>query len=236
MARPFVLSLQSWARDPAPGTGLERCLYELLPKLGCLSPHLQGEGYSIPVIMRALDSAAEADVPPQKLFDRHLAAYLASRSRMLERRVQEIARVSSDPLRSALAIMTLLGELQEQSKIGPLRGLTAWAAARLVPCVKALRRASARKELLEELNALGAEGDLHRMMHELNLQGAMRNDAVAFYQAAEEYKRLGRQIEAIAQGEPARAWLANEHGQWISALIAIICLGVSLGSVVLQVL
>lgn len=234
LAKPFALSLQSWVRDTSLGAGLERCLYEMSPNAPCYSPLLGGDGAAIPDILRALDRSVADRAPARAVFDRHLAAFLASRSRMLERRVMEIARNDRDGIRQALAVVILFGELQQLFKVGPLRKLAIWAAAQLVPGVRSLRRLSTRQRLQDELPRLAVDGDLQKVVEGLDLLQVMREDAKGFTEARAEHRRFAHAIRVIEGSGPARAAAAFDHSQWISALIAVLCLGLSLGSVVLQ--
>ena len=236
LAKPFTLALQSWARDVSLGAGLERCLYEMCPQAPCYSPLLGGESENVEAILRALDRVIEDRSPAKTVFDRHIAAFIASRSRMLERRVMEITRNDGDPVQQSLAIILLLGELQAYFKIGPLRKLAAWSAAQLVPGIRQLRRASLRQHLLDDLPSLAVAGDLQRVVQGLNLSQMLREDRQGFQEAVNQYRQLGRAIAGIDAAATARAATAYENGQWISALIAVLCLGLSLGSVVLRLL
>ena len=78
------LSMRSHLRDKNPGYGIERCLYEMNPGFPCQSPLLQGEFIiDLEDVLPALEETAKTVDPNTVSVDRHIAAFVASRVKIL---------------------------------------------------------------------------------------------------------------------------------------------------------
>jgi len=220
LPQPIAAALRGFVRDSALGGGLERCLYELNQTLPCLSPLVEGAGETLNDLPLALDRAAGASDTPRSLLDRHVAAFLAARSRHFERRLVELGRSERSPLKQALTMVHLFAEMQRYHRPVPLHALCAWAAGTLMPVVKSIHSASLRQRLLDELPAIAVKGDLAHLLSRMRLAELTVQDDEAFQRAKLLHQRLGSAIATIDKGGPARAAKANEWGQWLSTFVA----------------
>ncbi|HUN50714.1 MAG TPA: hypothetical protein VMU42_06340 [Candidatus Sulfotelmatobacter sp.] len=220
LPQPVAASLRTIVREPALGGGLERCLYELNQHLGCLSPLVEGAAETLNDLPVALDKAAAAAETPRHLLDRHVAGFLAARSRHFERRLVEIGRTEKTPLKQALTMVHLLAEMQRYHRPVPMHALCAWAASTLVPVIKAIHSASLRQRLLDEMPGLAVKGDIAHLLSRMKLTELTERDEAAFGNAKRMHQNLAAAIAAIDQGGGARAAKAATWGQWLATMIA----------------
>jgi hypothetical protein len=231
LLQPIAASLRGMVRDAALGGGLERCLYELNQTLPCLSPLVEGAAETLNDLPLALDKAAAADDTPRNLLDRHVAGFLAARSRHFERRLVDIGRSERTPLKQALSMVHLLAELQRYHQPVPLHALCAWAASTLVPVIKSIHSASLRKRLMDEMPGLAVKGDFAHMLTRMKLVDLTALDEEAFKNAKLQHQSIGMTIVALDRGGPARAERANESGHRLATLAACGALLIGLTSV-----
>ncbi|HYM30069.1 MAG TPA: hypothetical protein VEU47_02140 [Candidatus Cybelea sp.] len=238
---PLALSQQAAAnlrvlvRESDLGAGMERCLYELNPTLPCLSPLIEGDGETLNSLPQALDRVTSGEsataAEPRNLLDRHVAGFLAARSKHFERRVIEIARAARDAPKKATTTVHLFAELQRYHCSEPLHGLAAWAASVLMPVVKTLHNADLRQQLLDALPRLAVRGDLAHLLSQLRLFERGQADEAEFRKAKALYQHYAHAIAAIDRGGRERAILAAEWGQWTATAIAFAMLILGLSTV-----
>jgi hypothetical protein len=231
LTSPVAAAMRAIVRDPAVGCGLERCLYELNQTLPCLSPLVEGAAETLNDLPMALDKAVAAADTPRNLLDRHVAGFLAARSRHFERRLVEISQSEKSPVKQALTMVHLLAEMQRYHRPVALHALCAWAAGTLVPVIKAIHGASLRKRLLDEMPALAVKGDLAHLLSRMKLMELTEQDQVAFHHAKARHQQLGAAIVALDRGGAARTAKANEWGQRLATIVAFGLLLAGLASV-----
>ena len=230
----LLAALQNWVRDTNAGAGLERCLYELCPTLPCQSALLTGEGDSPASILLALEHAAEEGDSKRNLLDRHVLAFLSSRSSALARRVFLLARSETEPVQKTLATIGLLSELQYQCETGPLPGLAGWCAAQVVPLIEGIKGGTLRNYMKDMLPSLAAKGDLSLLLNCLSLGGRLSEDHNGFGRARQRYIQLDQAIRKIDRGAAVRAKQAEENGRWFAAVGSFATLLLSGGIVLAQ--
>jgi len=186
--------LSRWASDAAPGSGLERCLYELDPNLACLSPACIDQWVETPgEILPAIDGSIGDG--QRKAFDRHIAAFLAARGAADEKSLRGLMGGTADE-EERLASLRLLAHLQENYMIGGLPNLAAECAALVRPTISQFQRISTKEQIAKKTEASVGQGDLKSLLGIVDDKVALDADRKGFDAAKTEYsaatERLSR--------------------------------------------
>lgn len=227
--------LGRWVEDPAPGNGIERCLYELNPNLPCFSELAAGMWVSEPEhVLEALEVSAGADRKP---VDRHIAAFLASHAGANSGQIKALMNPEQVDAHGGLSIVKLLADLQE--KFGPpsVPRLTAWCAGLVRQFIDTIRNLPLRTLQLEQLNKVSEEGDLKKLLELVDNEKMRDADARAFENAKESYASAVFEIGELKNGGKIRTTLAIHAGKEAAALTAASLSGVvGIGSLLLRLM
>ncbi len=223
VAKPFDV-MQRFAEDPRLGFGLERVLYELSPMQHCLSPVIQADHVvDGSQLLDALEGAAECGAIGEALFDRHLAAFAAARTRHLARDALEF--LSGSPRQRALGTLAILAHLQGEHGPATLPALGKFIASQAATLVNMFHSRSRRARLLAEVNKLAARGSLGDLFWLLNGSSERARDLQGFAAARQEYASIERMLSELRRGEltrPAQAAALGGSAGVISAAFAAI--------------
>ncbi len=211
------------------GFGIERCLYQLNEGFPCQSPVLEGRApITLHNLIKALDAAAPSHSGETMLIDRHVAGFIAARSDDMEKYIKAAMRLGEGSLERKLAMIELLGDLQDRFAPEPLPGLCAWAVKALKPVISKLHSAIRREALQQRLEKLAKGGRIKRLLKELNLQASVKRDESEYKAAIRRFRALGEEIDAIDNGGAMRRSQAFHYGYWGASLVAFTILSVSL--------
>ncbi len=177
--------LSRWVMEPIPGSGLERCLYELDQRLPCLSPLSIDQWVESPGEMLPAIDAAIAD-GDQKGFDRHIAAFLAARGAADESALKGLMGGSADE-EARMASLKLLAHLQETYLVGALPNLAAQCAVLVRPTVEQFQRISTKELIARKSEAAVGQGDLQGLLGIVDDRVALEADKKGFDSAKTEY-------------------------------------------------
>jgi hypothetical protein len=186
--------LSRWAMEPVPGSGLERCLYELDQRLPCLSPLCIDQWVETPgELLPAIDSAiADGD---QKGFDRHIAAFMAARGAADETALKGLMGGAADE-EARMASLRLLAHLQETYLVGSLPNLAAQCAVLVRPTLEQFQRISTKELIAHKSEVAIGQGDLKDLLNIVDDRVALEADKKGFESAKTEYaaanERLGK--------------------------------------------
>jgi hypothetical protein len=198
--------LGSYLKDPRPGSGIERCLYELNPGQHCLSPCVEREHVvAIEQVLPALERNAPRDGMP---FDRHLAAFIAARLGQDISGALALASNRENPTESTIGLLALFATLQWQLGPTSLPNLTRWLASSIQPIVAGYHHRSARKRIESELPNLIKGGSLVGLYNFLVNSDLRRQDEAGFAAAVSQYAKTEFEIAFLESGgasDPARA-------------------------------
>ena len=198
-----VRTMQQLMRHSGPGYGIERCLYVLNPNLPCCSALLKGRYVGqIKDLLPALEQIVAREGKLPAMFDRHLAAFIASRIKSnVDRLLTALESRGEDGKGPALGVLGLFSRIQ--SKFGPdsLPHLTQWFARELESAVDRFHSRSARDQLRKRLNAVGESGSLVDLNNCLNSETQLRRDETGRRQAAREYAGVAREIAQLESRE-----------------------------------
>jgi hypothetical protein len=181
------------------GFGIERCLYDLLPSLPCLSPMLtRYRSGTLAELLSALDALAPQRAAQEDCIDTHIAAFVASKLdinkevRLLE--LEIIPHMVSHPALIALKLFMLA---QTKIRQPMLKGLSYWLAARLFPLLDNIHKRNRRRELQVELRDLSGQGTLQTLNDFFLNSNIFTNDMQHFQKTSEDYALRTAQINAL---------------------------------------
>lgn len=231
----FVERLSKWIDDPAPGNGIERCLYELNPNLPCFSELAAGMWVSEPDhVLEALEASAGTNRKP---IDRHIAAFLAVHAGADPGQIKALMNPEHVDVQGGLSILRLLADLQAQFGPPSVPKLTAWCAGLVRQFVDGLKHLPLRQAQIGQLNKVSEEGDLKQLLDLVDNEKMREVDNWGFDAAKEAYAAAEVEIVEIRNGAKARADYARRTGKETAALTAASLSGVvGIGSLLLRLL
>lgn len=212
--------LPSMIEQTAIGYGVERCLYDLNPSEPCRSPILKNEFVTdIGGLLPALDRVVERGEQRDSVIDRHIAGFVAARSRKpIDGPLKALA--APEPRMKSLGALKLLAFVQEQANSPPVINLTRWLAQTLTPAASSFHRRERRDKLVAQLTAAGETGSVLAILKLLEDDSERRVDAAEFSRAVAEYRALGQDIDGFEASAEERHSDAMLLGQQISAAVA----------------
>lgn len=213
--------LGRWVGDTSPGAGIERCLYDLNPNLPCRSPITGGRWVSDPSqLLPAIDAVASAGGMGRQPIDRHIAAFLASRSHADTTQLLGLMQPQSVDEHSAIGTLRLLAELQQSFKSKPLPGLGNWCAELLKPVIETFHHRKRRGKLLEVTMGVARSGNLPALLKLIDDPQFKKVDRRGFDKAREEYAVAEAELAAREKGDARRKGDAQRRGREAAALIS----------------
>lgn len=216
-------------QQTAPGSGLERLVYEMDPNLPCMSP-LFARDYvpdlesMVPAFERLAAAAAEteADGDANSLFiDRDVAAFMAARSkRSLAQEFKDLSLGNDEPL-ARIAQVRLLAALQDTFNQSDKYPALCEAAHRLLgPAVTRFRSRSRRKRVTKELRKMKKTGRLRAFLQVIDHEGDVRQDEKMYRQAVSIYARSIEELIELKRDMLNRRELAKEIGGQLSGALS----------------
>ena len=171
--------------------------------MACRSALLKGRYVGqIKDLLPALEQIVAREGKLPAMFDRHLAAFIASRIKSnVDRLLTALESRGEDGKGPALGVLGLFARIQ--SKFGPdsLPHLTQWFARELESAVDRFHSRSARDQLRKRLNAVSESGSLVDLNNCLNSETQLRRDETGRRQAAREYAGVAREIAQLESRE-----------------------------------
>lgn len=224
--------IRTYLDKPGPGSGIERCLYELNKGMACQSPrYIAANAVRIRDLMTAIDASAKTG--DQKL-DRHVAAFLGARySGSIDGELAEYANARGG---EAALIAQLKIFAAVQFKHGPpeLPNLAAFFLGHLKVLLAPYRNLALRKRLRSSAERIAATGKLPELLGVIRSRKTMKADKSGYDKAKRDYHAFERQAVALAEsrgnatdrsmalGRKVAAYLSCAVG---TAVVAIVILG-----------
>lgn len=196
-------NVSKYLRKSGPGLGIERCLYELNRHLPCMSPVLKGycvpELYDLlPVLERIVKQTGELG----GFVDRHIAAYIAARSkRSVDFMLDALATGSPSSPSAKLGMLQLFGALQDDYGPEKLPHLSNWITQELKSLATEYRSRAIKERSVEQLRKVTASGSLARLYGHLANSKLRQKDTRDFALARRRYADADRQIERLQSQE-----------------------------------
>lgn len=203
------------------GYGMERCLYDQNEFWPCLSPLLADDYVTrIEELLPALERLTAQGVPEREPVDRHVAAFVAARSRGLPERILGAMGRDDDEVIRRLGNVYLLAEVQRL--VGPrqLPGLAAWVGRGMGPVIESYHSREIRQTLALELQAAIDAGDLYHLALAVDDGKLRQEDQQGFAAAQEEYAAVTRELAWVEQGGLTKPQFVFGRSQQLAAVIA----------------
>lgn len=212
--------LRFFLEDRRPGFGMERVLYELNPKLHCLSPLVERDYVVDPAdLLRALENAVASRRAEGDLVDRHIAAFIAVHFRLAGTDWHD-ALGSTDGQRRALGMLQVLARLQSFRGPASVPALSERLASMMPPLIDRLHNRPQRARLKAALQKLAPKGGLGEILQLVDNSTNERNDAQDFLAAQREYTAIEHALGVLQHDAPARPAHAATVGGRFSVTIA----------------
>ncbi|MFN4281034.1 MAG: hypothetical protein ACK4NA_00190 [Alphaproteobacteria bacterium] len=213
--------VNGFLRDPRPGFGFERCLYELNPAQHCLSSLVERECVvSVDELLPALEKISRGmseGIP----FDRHIAAFIAARAQGDLSQALAMIGNRAQPLESAMGLLSLFAALQWRHGPESLPELTRRVMTSAEPLLGNYHHRSARKRAEAELPRVLQQGSIVGLYNFL-LNGELRKqDEAGFAEAAIAYGKAETEIAFLESGGASNPRRARELGYRIAALFTM---------------
>ncbi|MEQ8387442.1 MAG: hypothetical protein RLP16_06420 [Alphaproteobacteria bacterium] len=176
------------------GAGMEYCLYALNPELPCLSP-MFGEKYhviSCETLIDALEEGVGEKSDLTRIFDRHLAAFVAARVRGLPD--GELPRTEIMDSAGKRASLRILATAQRRANGRKARALSGWLRKFVEPTLGDLHNVRLRQYIDERLESAAASGNLSKLVDLLDNRTIRHNDDVNYRHAVQEARRAEAEL------------------------------------------
>ncbi|MGB1546968.1 MAG: hypothetical protein ACPHIA_00340 [Alphaproteobacteria bacterium] len=172
------------------GFGLDRCLYELVPGMRCLSPLVLPHYCArISDLLPALEKATSDQQQLVEPIDSHLAAFVAAR---FPGRIDSFLVSLASPTGSServLGILGLLASLQDRYGPAKLPGLANWMHRLLPPIIASYHNQAFRKQLEQQVEETVSKGSLVALYNLVGNPARRRADRRAYTLARNRYTR-----------------------------------------------
>lgn len=219
------------------GNGIERVAYEMNPHLPCLSPLVRSECvFAVKKLLEALEKIAAAPPSPEPM-DRHIAAFLIAREKKSESFIAPMSP-SERPLRRALAILSVLGELQY--RYGPDRAprLAAWLYPMVEPSIKRFFSKPFQEKIRGQAREAAEQGNLSLLLKRLDDPGRVHGDEQDFLSARLMYQNIRKEILGLEQSLQHKEIVMRDIGRPVAAtlasVLALVLIIVTLGRALLR--
>ncbi|MEK6745535.1 MAG: serine/threonine-protein kinase [Pseudomonadota bacterium] len=220
--------LRGVIRNNGIGFGIERILYDLNPKMKCMSPMLAGMYVSsLSSMLKALDKLAPKLAQHSDPIDKHIAAFITSHLN-----VQHdiyLPSLSAKPILAKHQVMValkILASAQHKSGIAYLPGLTNWLALRILPLLDVIRSRTLKRKLVNMLAGAARSGNIQKMADMFIESGYAQAEVIAFQQAVQNFKQNSSDIVYYTKREMI-ATHSRQLGARMAHYIAIAALVVS---------
>lgn len=185
-----------YLRMQAMGFGIERILYELNPTLACQSPLLANENVlTREELLYALDRIGIRKTKGFEYLDRHIAAFIAMRMDMTkEIKIPELKRIPALAQNPQLIVIYMLAQAQRKAGKPKLKGLSSWAALRIVPLIDNFHSRTIRRKLRSGLKTAAKSGELDKIFDLLMDMQTVQEDLQGFQKAVHLFTKNGKRI------------------------------------------
>ncbi|MDA0340831.1 MAG: serine/threonine-protein kinase [Proteobacteria bacterium] len=205
-----------------PGFGIERCLYELNPYMHCLSSMIEHLYITkAEEMIPALEAVAlGSDLPPIPM-DRHVAAFLASRSEEIgDRILRPLAALDEVPAGDALKVLRILARVQTVYRNAAVPGLCAWFQALTTPAVNSFHNLRLRQQVEVAVAKAAETGMLHELLKIFDDARVAQRDRAGYLRARQEYAQCATGMTQMSLSLQSRENLASELGEQVAAVIS----------------
>lgn len=221
-----------YLRMQSMGFGIERILYELNPMLTCQSPLLAGENVLTgEELLYALDRIGMRKSKSIEYLDRHIAAFVAMRSDISkEVKMSEFRSIPALSQNPQLIVLYMLSQVQRKAGRTKLRGLSSWAALRVLPLIDNFHSRTIRRKLRSKLRDAAKSGDLDKIFETILDAPMLHEDLQGFQKAVQRFIRNAKEIAKLENPKRLSA-RADKMGMVLALIIAYSTLLITTASV-----
>lgn len=216
-------------RRQTPGSGLERCLYELNSAQPCLSPAIESH-YVVEAdqLLPALEAVAATRDRPAFPIDRHIAAFIAARFRQGSEDHVEATGSRDQPEKAILGALRALATMQW--RLGPpqLPHLTAWLGKLCEAAIDSYHGIALRAQLRDQLGRVIRKGSLAELLNFIDDKSLRETDKQGYQQAIAAFAQTEAEIERLS----AEGAVLEDRANALAARIAtVVSVTVAVGTV-----
>ena len=215
------------------GFGLDRCLYELVPGMRCLSPLiLPHDCVRISELLPTLEAATGEQQKLVEPIDSHIAPFIASRfPGKIDSFLVSLAS-STGSAERVLGILGLLASLQDRYGPQKLPGLAGWIQRLLPPVIASYHNQAFRTQMEQQVEEVAGKGNLVAIYNLVGNPARRREDRRAYAFARNQFTRSlaeTAKLDRKIRGLPLTALiLGRMFAVRLSMLIALISLSLML--------
>ena len=193
----FYSKMIGYLQKAGPGFGIERCLYESNTGFACQSPIIVKENiFSIDFLLQSLNAAEKTVDTKNSPIDRHIAAFIAARSKAdMDEPLSKLGDL--DDTIKTLSMLKLLVDLQKTINTGTLLGLAKWVGGLMGPVIKLYHSREKRKEVEAAVPKIVRSGSLSELLSLLDNPLEKEKDEGNYLTAVDEFGETADEIEKI---------------------------------------
>ncbi len=193
----FYSKMIGYLQKAGPGFGIERCLYESNTGFACQSPIIVKENiFSIDFLLQSLNAAEKTVDTKNSPIDRHIAAFIAARSKAdMDEPLSKLGDL--DDTIKTLSMLKLLVDLQKTMNTGTLLGLAKWVGGLMGPVIKLYHSREKRKEVEAAVPKIVRSGSLSELLSLLDNPLEKEKDEENYLTAVDEFGETADEIEKI---------------------------------------
>ena len=211
------------------GFGLERCLYELNPQSPCFSPLVLGSYVkNVPEFIEIAEKKLLSSNGQGNPFDRHAAAFIAAKSKGIDKYLRPLANHSPDSVPYVLGQLKLFAKIQAAAHPGPLPGFCRWAEEMLKSVFSKIKSRVRREVVNQRLQEAMKSGNLETILQATDIERQIVQDAREYEEALAAAGNADRMAAFLANGTEQRRFAAARYGVWITSVLAITSLVTSM--------
>ncbi|HEY1097069.1 MAG TPA: hypothetical protein VGF14_07495 [Alphaproteobacteria bacterium] len=214
--------------------GLERCLYELLMDVPCLSMTLSSYYVlTCAQLLQALDKVGEDKARPQQPLDRHIASFISTHDQK-DNSLYLILAEGTDPLKRPLALVTLFQSMQKRHQVPPLSGLADWLSKDIEQIAQRYHNRRYRKNVVKNVESDIKGGNLTRLLTLVDSPQEIGRDRSEFEQARIFYRRLEKEHDYLESNLKRNDVFGRATGRQIAAVISGVMGGLFMAATLLM--
>jgi serine/threonine protein kinase len=214
-------------------SGLERCVYEMLPDTPCLSPSLSSFYVMNCVhLLQALDKIGQDKMRPQTIIDRHIASFISTHDTK-DNSIFFILMEGSDALKKPLSLITLFQSMQKRYQVPQLSGLCDWLLPEIEIVAQRFHNRKHRRTILKNVQMEVKNGNLVRVLALIDNPNDMNRDRMEFQNARGLYEKLEKEHDYLENNLKRHDVFGRATGRQIAAAISAIMGGLLIAIIIL---
>ena len=216
----FYSKMIGYLQKAGPGFGIERCLYESNTGFACQSPIIVKENiFSIDFLLQSLNAAEKTVDTKNSPIDRHIAAFIAARSKAdMDEPLSKLGDL--DDTIKTLSMLKLLVDLQKTMNTGTLLGLAKWVGGLMGPVIKLYHSREKRKEVEAAVPKIVRSGSLSELLSLLDNPLEKEKDEGNYLTAVDEFGEIADEIEKIKENTGPESESGDRTSKQAAAIIS----------------